>query len=98
MKKFYYFGACSADPYGSGSALFAYLSVLALRLNLVRVLDKMEMIIRVIFLFILHKNICYEPSSQPSRRDGSDAGSQHMVSVRNKKNKVIPQLSSNNPS
>ena len=30
--------------------------------------------------------ICCDPSSEPSRRDGSDEGSQHMVSVRNKKN------------
>ena len=29
---------------------------------------------------------CYDPSSEPSRRDGSDKGSQHMVSIRNKKN------------
>ena len=30
--------------------------------------------------------MCYDPSSEPSRRDGSDEGSQHMVSMRNKKN------------
>ena len=44
------------------------------------------MILRNIFLLILHKNLCCDPSSEPSRRDGSDEGSQHMVSMRNKKN------------
>ena len=32
------------------------------------------------------ENICCEPSSEPSHRDGSDEGSQHMVLMRNKKN------------
>ena len=32
----------------------------------------------------MHRNICCDPSSEPSHRDGSDEGSQHMVSVRNK--------------
>ena len=44
------------------------------------------MIIRDTFLLILHKNICCDPSSEPSRQDGSDEGSQHMVSIRSKKN------------
>ena len=44
------------------------------------------MIIRDNFLLILHKNICCDPSSEPSCRDGSDEGSQHMVSMRNKEN------------
>ena len=44
------------------------------------------MIIRDNFLSILHKNIRYDRSSEPSQRDGSDEGSQPMVSVRNKKN------------
>ena len=44
------------------------------------------MIIRDNFLLILHKNICCDPSSEPSQQDGSDEGSQHMVSTRNKKN------------
>ena len=34
----------------------------------------------------MHKNICCDPSSELSRRDGSDEGSQHMVSMKNKKN------------
>ena len=29
--------------------------------------------------------MCCDPSSEPSHRDGSDEGSQHMVSMRNKK-------------
>ena len=33
----------------------------------------------------MHTNIHCDPSSEPSCRDGSDEGSQHMVSVRNKK-------------
>ena len=53
-----------------------------------RALDKREylVIIREIFLLTLHKTICCDPSSEPSHRDGSDEGSQHMVSMRNKKN------------
>ena len=45
-------------------------------------------IIRDNFWLFLHKNIhvCCDPSSEPSRRDGSDKGSQNMVSVRSKKN------------
>ena len=31
-------------------------------------------------------NICCDPSSEPSLRDGSDDGSQYMVSMRHKKN------------
>ena len=34
----------------------------------------------------MHKNLCCDPSYEPSRRDGSDEGSQHMVSLRNMKN------------
>ena len=37
-------------------------------------------------MLILHKTICCDPSSEPSGQDGSDEGSQHMVSMRNKKN------------
>ena len=37
-------------------------------------------------MIILHKTVCCDPSSEPSRRDGSDEGSQDMVSRRNKKN------------
>ena len=36
-------------------------------------------------MLIWHKNICCDPSSEPSRRDGSDEVSQYMVSMRNKK-------------
>ena len=36
-------------------------------------------------MLILLENICCDPSSETSRRDGSDEGSQHMVSMRNKK-------------
>ena len=46
-------------------------------------------IIRDKVFFILHKNICCDPSSELSQQDGSDEGSQHMVSVRNKKNKTF---------
>ena len=46
------------------------------------------MIIRVILL-VLRRNICCDPSSEPSRRDGSDEGSQHTVSMGNKKKIVL---------
>ena len=48
------------------------------------------MIIRDNFL-ILHKTYC-DPSFEPSHRDGSDEGSQHMVSMRNKKkyHQILP--------
>ena len=50
---------------------------------------------QLVNLSILHKNICCDPSSEPSHRDGSDdQWSQHIVSeIR----KIIPQLSSNTP-
>ena len=35
--------------------------------------------------FSVKKHI-YDPSVEPSRRDGSNEGSQHMFSLRNKKN------------
>ena len=46
---------------------------------LIRALDKKEylVIIRTISV-ILHKNILCNPSSEPSRRDGSDEGLQSM--------------------
>ena len=44
----------------------------------------------------MHKNICCDPSSELSRQDSSDEGSQCMVSMRNKN--IISQLSSNAPS
>ena len=44
------------------------------------------MIIMDNFLLILYKNICCDPSSEPSQRDSSDEGSQHMVLLINKKN------------
>ena len=31
------------------------------------------------------KNMCCDPSSEPSHQDGSDEGSQHMVLMRKKK-------------
>ena len=53
-----------------------------------RAQDKREYleIIRDNFLLILHKNICCDPSFELSRRDNSDEGSRHKVSMRNKKN------------
>ena len=44
-------------------------------------------------MLVLHKNICCDPSSEPSR-DGSDEGSQHMVSRRSKKNyhQILPLI------
>ena len=55
---------------------------------IVRGLDKREclVIFRDIFLLILYKTIYCDPSSEPSQRDGSDEGSQHTVSITNKKN------------
>ena len=34
----------------------------------------------------MHKTICCDPSSEPSRRDGPDERSQHIVLRRNKEN------------
>ena len=62
----------------------------------IRPLDKSE------YLVMIRDNFCQfctktyvvtNPSSEPSHRDGSDGGSQHIVSIKNKKN--YPQLSSN---
>ena len=55
--------------------------------QIVRALDKRDylMILRDNFLLILHKNKCCDPSSELSHRDCSDEGSQHTVSMRNKK-------------
>ena len=39
-----------------------------------------------IIFHISPKNIFCDPSLEPSRRDGSNEGSQHMFSLRNKKN------------
>ena len=33
----------------------------------------------------MHKNICCDPSSEPSHRDGSHEGSHHLVLIKNKK-------------
>ena len=61
------------------------------------------MVIRDNYFTVMHKNLCCYPSSEPSRylccdpssepsqRDGSDEGSQHMVSIRNKK-KYLPVI------
>ena len=37
---------------------------------------------------LLHINIFCDPSLEPSRQDGSNDGSQHTFSLRNKKNYV----------
>ena len=52
------------------------------------------MIIRDNFLLILHENICCDPLSESARREGSDEGSVHMVSRRNKKNyhQILPLI------
>ena len=42
---------------------------------------------------IIQKNICCDLSSEPSRRDGSDERSQHMVSLRNRKIILNNQIS-----
>ena len=57
-------------------------------LHICRALDKKEyfVIIRDNFCQFCTKNLCCDPSSDPSRQDSSDEGSQHMVSIRNKKN------------
>ena len=44
------------------------------------------MIIEELFFLFLIKTICSDPSSEPSRRDGSDEGSQHMFLCRINKN------------
>ena len=49
-----------------------------------RALDK-KAYFMIIFL-ICHGNICCDPSSEPSCRDGSDEGSQHMFLCRINKN------------
>ena len=49
----------------------------------------------IIFL-ISHQKQCCDPSSEPSFRDGSDKGSQHMFLSRINKN--YPKLSPNTPS
>ena len=52
----------------------------------------------MIFFLFLMETICCDPSSEPSRRDGSDEGLQHMFSCRinNKKKHLL--ISSNTPS
>ena len=37
-------------------------------------------------IHFLHRNICFDPSLEPSHRDDSNEGSQHMFSLRNTKN------------
>ena len=51
-----------------------------------KALDKREylVIIRDNFFNSAKKKICCDPSSEPSQQDGSDEGSQHMLSMRNK--------------
>ena len=43
-------------------------------------------IIKGLFAIYLHKNIFCDQSLEPSCQDGSNEGSQHMFSLRNKKN------------
>ena len=53
-----------------------------------RALDKREnLMINNFFLFLI-ETICCNPSSEPSRQDGSDEGSQHMFLCRIKR--IIP--------
>ena len=51
------------------------------------------MIIRDNFVYFYIKTCC-DPSSEPSRREGSDERSQHIVSIRNKKNnhQILPLI------
>ena len=46
--------------------------------------ERVTRIIEGYFFLFPHTNICCDPSLQPSRRDGSNEGSQHMLSLRNK--------------
>ena len=50
-------------------------------------------------MFILHKNIRCDPFSEPSHRDGSYEGPQHMVSMKNKKHypEILPLTWSSAP-
>ena len=50
----------------------------------------------IIFFLFLIETICCDPSSEPSRADGSDEGSQHLVLCRINKNYSL--LSPNTPS
>ena len=50
------------------------------------VLDKKEYFMIITDIFLFFSALCCGPSSEPSPLDGSDEGSQHMVSMRNKKN------------
>ena len=57
-----------------------------------RALDTREYLVIIKDKFVSSiYNICFDPSSEPSRRDGSDEGPQHMISTRRSK-KNIPQL------
>ena len=50
----------------------------------IRALDKREFLIIIegyFFLFLI-ESICCDPSSEPSHRDGSDEGSQHIFLCR----------------
>ena len=50
---------------------------------------KKEVEYLMIFFLFLMETICCDPSSEPSRRDGSDEGLQHMFSCRiNNKKKI----------
>ena len=42
----------------------------------------------MMMMMMMMKNIFYDPSLEPSCRDGSNEGSQHMFSLINKKNYI----------
>ena len=56
-------------------------------LNRIRALDNKEYLM-IVFLFLI-ETICCDPSSEPSRRDGSDEGSQHMFSSKINKKYIL---------
>ena len=61
-----------------------------------RAVDKRETLVIIMDNFCLFciKRLCCHPSSELSRRGISDEGSQHMVSMRNKKNyhQILPLI------
>ena len=42
----------------------------------------------MMMMMMMMKNIFYDPSLEPSCKDNSNEGSQHMFSLRNKKNYI----------
>ena len=54
--------------------------------------------IRENFLSVLYKNLCCDPSSEPSRRDADTVQMRgHNIWFQREIRKIIPQLSSNTP-